>query len=116
MKKELLKTLLSEREAQVTDLQKTIAKLTSDQNDLLAMIERRNSMIDDMQETLDRRRILYDRLANHSTIQKPKSMNEVAEALYIQCMARPDEILLAFQELSEEQQDLWMDRLLTILN
>jgi hypothetical protein len=71
--------------------------------------------IQDLNEALERRRILYDRLANHSTIQKPKSMNEMAEALYDVC-ARPDTPSQPVKELSQEEQDEWMDRLLTILN
>lgn len=121
MKKDLLKTLLSKREAQVTELQKIIAKFTSDQNDLKAMIESRNTMIADMQEALDRRRRLYDSMLNYATIEKPKSMMEMAESLYDVCMERETSFLKEkgwreFQELSEAEQDLWMDRLLTILN
>ncbi len=71
--------------------------------------------IQDLKEALTRRRILYDRLANHSNIQKPKSMNEMAEALYDVC-AQPDTPSQPFKELPQEEQDEWMDRLLTILN
>lgn len=77
-----------------------------------------NILIDelsDTQEALDRRRILYDRLANHSTREQPKSMIEMAESLYYTSL-KPNTTYPSFKELSQEDQDLWMDRLLTILN
>lgn len=81
-------------------------------------IVHKNELLSDTQEALERRRILYDRLANHSTIQKPKSMNEMAEALYIQCMAYgiSEYNLTPFNELTQESKDIWMNNLLTILN
>lgn len=84
-------------------------------------IVHKDELLSDMQEALERRRILYDRLANHSTIQKPKSMNEMAEDLYDTCMKHESSFLkekwwLEFEDLPDLEQDQWMDRLLTILN
>ncbi len=71
--------------------------------------------LNDTKEALRRRRILYDRLANHSTIQKPKSMNEMAASLYdmywLKSLYTP-----TYNELPDNEKDEWMDRLLTILN
>lgn len=83
-------------------------------------IVHKDELLSDTQEALERRRILYDRLANHSTVQKPKSMNEMADALRkasisVVCETTWDE-QPPFKDLPQEQQDIWMDRLLTILN
>lgn len=80
-------------------------------NILIKLIQK----LDDTEEALRRRRILYDRLANHSTIQKPKSMNEMAASLYdmywLKSLYTP-----TYNELPDNEKDEWMDRLLTILN
>ena len=92
------------------------------------MLRYNAEILQDTEEALRRRRILYDRLANHSTMQKPKSMNEMAEDLYIQYMiwflnpSPGDSCVVSkfcitpFKDLEETQRDFWMDRLLTILN
>lgn len=68
MKKQELKQRLLQANATLSVLSDTFIKVST--------------QLEEVSEALERRRILYDRLANHSTIQKPKSMNEMAEALY----------------------------------
>lgn len=79
-----------------------------------------STQLEEVSEALERRRILYDLLANHSTIQKPKSMNEMADSLRKVSISVVSDAVwdeqIPFQELTQSQQDLWMDRLLTILN
>lgn len=91
-------------------------KTCEDQNIMMIwMLRGLAQELSDTQEALDRRRILYDRLANHSTTKEPKSMNDMAGALYDMCwlvgIGMP-----TFQELPDAEKDKWMDRLLTILN
>lgn len=94
MKKQLLKELLRIKEQRLT-------RLAYD--------------FEEVSEALSRRRILYDRLANHATCEKPKSMNEMAASLYdIYCTKSL--YIPKFEELPDAEKDEWMDRLLTILN
>lgn len=102
MKKSLLKQKL---------LQATIA---SDLN--MQMFEVIVSELKDTYEALERRRILYDRLVNHSTTKSPKSMKEMAESLYLVHSWMSEATFIAFKDLPQDIQDRWMDRLLTILN
>ena len=107
MKKQELKQRLLQANATLSVLSDTFIKVST--------------QLEEVSEALDRRRILYDRLVNHSTREQPKSMREMAEDLYDTCMKRESSFLkekwwLEFEDLPESEQDEWMDRLLTILN
>lgn len=83
---------------------------------LIHMLRGASSEIEDLKEALRRRRILYDRLANHATIEQPKSMMEMAASLYMVHTSMSETLAIDFKDLPQDIQDRWMDRLLTILN
>ena len=109
-------------------LKQKLLQATIESNLNMQMFEVIASELKDTYEALDRRRTLYDRIMNHSTDKEPKSMRQMAESLhkaYTTWALYPSPGLFGgiseynltpFQELPEDQQDLWMDRLLTILN
>lgn len=98
-------------------LKQKLLQATIESNLNMQMFEVIASELKDTYEALDRRRTLYDRVMNHSTDKEPKSMRQMATSLYDMFGQVGIGIgMCSFQELPEDQQDLWIDRLLTILN